>query len=63
MKLPKNVFYDLIYFFFLLALYFFLRVCPQEEAFEMFSCSYLLFLQLLNRFSILMSAKGWKRLF
>lgn len=63
MKTPKDIFFDLIYLFFIWSLFFFLRAYSQEEAFEMISCSYLLFLQLVDRFSIFMSLKGWKRLF
>ncbi len=64
MKAPKDIFYDLIYFFFIWSLYFFLHTYSQEEeAFEVISNSYMLFLQVLERFSTIMSMKGWKRLF
>lgn len=59
----KNKLCNIVYFVFLGALYIFLRTHSQEIAFETFSCSYLLFLQLLDRFSISMSLKGWERLF
>lgn len=59
----KNKLYDITYFVFLLGLYIFLTAHSQEVAFEMYACSYSLFLQLIDYFSILISTKGWKRLF
>lgn len=59
----KNKLYDITYFLFLFGLYIFLIAHPQEVVFEMYACSYPLFLQLIDRFSILMSTKGWRRLF
>lgn len=54
---------DIVYFAFLLGLYIFFKMHSHEIVFEIFSCSYLLFLQLLERFSFMMSLKGWERLF
>lgn len=59
----KNKLGDIVYFIFLFAIYIFLETNSQEIVFEIFSCSYLSFLQLLDRFSIMMSLKGWDRLF
>lgn len=60
----KNKLCDIIYFVFLWTFYFFLKsIAPEQDAAEILVHSYSLFLQLLVRFSLIMSTKGWKRLF
>lgn len=59
----KHRLWDIAYFIFFWILYVFLKKHSQETVFEIFSCSYLMFFQLLDRFSIIMSLNGWKRLF
>lgn len=54
---------DIIYFVFLWFLYIFLQTYSQEAAFEIISHSYMLFLQLIIRFSQVMAMRGWRRLF
>lgn len=60
----KNRLCCLIYFVFLFALFIFLKFYSQEnEVIEIISHSYLLFLQIINRFSLIMAVRGWRRLF
>lgn len=60
----KNNLCDIVYFVFLWTFYFFLkRIALEQAAAEILVHSYSLFLQILVRFSLIMSTKGWKRLF
>lgn len=60
----KNKLCDIVYFVFLWSLYLFLKkIAPEQNAAEILVHSYSLFLQILIRFSLIMSTKGWKRLF
>ena len=60
----KNKLCDILYFIFLLLIYIFMRNYKEyDAAFELITASYTLFLHILNCFSLVMSTKGWERLF